>query len=208
MRELMPSESAPRYGDWEIYAPGDEAAGGDPRMEPYSPTPGFTFSEEEMDSPYLNRILSAPPGSRERLDLVVRHRSWLADKKAGGFGPGPTAARERHPDYEARPGRPTGRDWADYYRKKYGRENVEWSSLAELRKQFNRDKEKIIQAWVEAHGMPWPTTEDGRPYIPHHDPALSEGGTIWDITPMEPKQHAKIHGGGKTVKPENPFERF
>jgi hypothetical protein len=26
---------------------------------------------------------------------------------------------------------------------------------------------------------------------PHHEPAISEGGTIWDIIPMDPEEHKK-----------------
>jgi len=103
--------------------------------------------------------------------------------------------------------KPTGRDWVTFLRKKYGKENVEWSSLKQLRKQWRRDKSKIIGAWEEAHDKKWPKTADGKPYIPHHDPALSEGGTIWDIKPIHPAEHAKMHAGGKTIKPERPFER-
>ena len=103
--------------------------------------------------------------------------------------------------------KPTGRDWADFFRKKYGKENVEWSSLQELRKRWRRNKTEIIGAWEEVHGKKWPKTAEGKPYVPHHDPALSEGGSIWDITPVHPDKHAKMHGGGKTVKPDRPFER-
>ena len=110
-------------------------------------------------------------------------------------------------DFTPRPGKPTGRDWAQYFRYKYGRENVEWSSLKKLRSQWSQNKGEIISACEAAYGRPWPCTPEGRPYVPHHSPALSEGGTIWDIEPMHPNPHGKLHGGGKTVKPPDPFNR-
>jgi len=85
-----------------------------------------------------------------------------------------------------RPGRPTGRDWARFFRGKYGSRKVEWSSLKRLRAQFAGRRDTVKRSWEKAWGKPWPRTPEGKDFIPHHEPALSEGGSIWDVTPLPP----------------------
>jgi len=106
-----------------------------------------------------------------------------------------------------RPGRPTGRDWAAWFRCNYGAENVEWSSLAKLRTEFQKMRDVVKRAWERAWGQKWPRTAEGDDFIPHHDPALSEGVSICDVVPLHPDPHYQMHGGGRTEKPDAPFER-